>query len=125
MGSPRLSWRESTLFRCNGQSKKKGDGRPKTMWNPKRPSSRIPVIRPRRRANLDCISSRDDGAPRGTPFVAGPLSLSASSDRGEKRKNFLTHSHMGIYYECMARAATTSDAFNAVAEPRRREILNY
>jgi DNA-binding transcriptional ArsR family regulator len=26
---------------------------------------------------------------------------------------------------CMARAATTSDAFNAVAEPRRREILNY
>ncbi len=25
----------------------------------------------------------------------------------------------------MARATTTSDAFNAVAEPRRREILNY
>ena len=25
----------------------------------------------------------------------------------------------------MARAATTSDAFNAVAEPKRREILNY
>jgi DNA-binding transcriptional ArsR family regulator len=25
----------------------------------------------------------------------------------------------------MARAATTSDAFNAVAEPLRREILNY
>jgi DNA-binding transcriptional ArsR family regulator len=25
----------------------------------------------------------------------------------------------------MARAATTSDAFNAVAEPRRRDILNY
>ncbi len=25
----------------------------------------------------------------------------------------------------MARAATTSDAFNAVAEPQRREILNY
>jgi DNA-binding transcriptional ArsR family regulator len=25
----------------------------------------------------------------------------------------------------MVRAATTSDAFNAVAEPRRREILNY
>lgn len=25
----------------------------------------------------------------------------------------------------MARAATTSDAFNAVAEARRREILNY
>ena len=27
--------------------------------------------------------------------------------------------------ESMARAATTSDAFNAVAEPRRREILIY
>jgi DNA-binding transcriptional ArsR family regulator len=26
---------------------------------------------------------------------------------------------------CMARAATTSDAFNAVAEPRRREILSF
>lgn len=25
----------------------------------------------------------------------------------------------------MARASTTSDSFNAVAEPRRREILNY
>ncbi len=37
----------------------------------------------------------------------------------------LTHSHMGMYYGFMARAATTSDAFNAVAEPCRREILNY
>src|SRR5256884_9464939 len=27
--------------------------------------------------------------------------------------------------ELMERAATTSDSFNAVAEPRRREILNY
>jgi len=25
----------------------------------------------------------------------------------------------------MPRAATTSDAFNAVAEPRRRQILSY
>src|SRR6202050_2699082 len=32
---------------------------------------------------------------------------------------------MGIYSSLMPRAATTSDAFNAVAEPRRREILNY
>jgi DNA-binding transcriptional ArsR family regulator len=30
-----------------------------------------------------------------------------------------------MYGGVMARAATTSDAFNAVAEPRRREILNY
>jgi DNA-binding transcriptional ArsR family regulator len=30
-----------------------------------------------------------------------------------------------MYYRLMARAATTTDAFNAVAEPRRRDILNY
>lgn len=32
---------------------------------------------------------------------------------------------MGMYCRSVARAATTSDAFNAVAEPRRRAILNY
>src|SRR6201988_70030 len=37
----------------------------------------------------------------------------------------LTHSHIGIYVISVPRAATTSDAFNAVAEPRRRDILNY
>jgi DNA-binding transcriptional ArsR family regulator len=37
----------------------------------------------------------------------------------------LTYSYIGMYCARMARAATTSDAFNAVAEPRRREILNY
>jgi DNA-binding transcriptional ArsR family regulator len=30
-----------------------------------------------------------------------------------------------MYGFVMARASTTSDAFNAVAEPRRREILTY
>jgi DNA-binding transcriptional ArsR family regulator len=30
---------------------------------------------------------------------------------------------MGIYLSGMARAATTSDAFNAIAEPQRRAIL--
>ena len=30
-----------------------------------------------------------------------------------------------MYCLFMARAATTSDTFNAVAEPRRREILTY
>jgi DNA-binding transcriptional ArsR family regulator len=30
-----------------------------------------------------------------------------------------------MYYSPMPRAATTSDAFNAVAEPRRRDILNF
>jgi DNA-binding transcriptional ArsR family regulator len=37
----------------------------------------------------------------------------------------LTHADIGMYYSSMARAATTSDAFNAVAEPRRRDILSY
>ena len=37
----------------------------------------------------------------------------------------LTYSHIRMYCLIMARAATTSDAFNAVAEPRRREILTY
>jgi len=32
---------------------------------------------------------------------------------------------MGMYYRIVPRAATTSDAFNAVAEPNRRAILNY
>lgn len=32
---------------------------------------------------------------------------------------------MGMHYFFMPRAATNSDAFNAVAEPRRREILNF
>src|SRR3954466_11883903 len=36
----------------------------------------------------------------------------------------LTYSHMDILFRRMARAATTSDAFNAVAEPRRRQILD-
>src|SRR3954470_21672406 len=31
---------------------------------------------------------------------------------------------MGMYCSPMARAATTTDAFNAVAEPRRRQILD-
>ena len=37
----------------------------------------------------------------------------------------MTYSHIGMYCFVMARASTTSDAFNAVAEPRRREILTY
>ena len=34
----------------------------------------------------------------------------------------MTYSHMGIYLG-MARSPTTADAFTAIAEPRRREIL--
>jgi DNA-binding transcriptional ArsR family regulator len=45
-------------------------------------------------------------------------------DVAPKRKR-LTYSYIGMYCLRMARAATTSDAFNAVAEPHRREILSY
>jgi DNA-binding transcriptional ArsR family regulator len=36
----------------------------------------------------------------------------------------LTYNDIGIYDARVARAATTADAFNAVAEPRRRAILD-
>jgi len=37
----------------------------------------------------------------------------------------LLYSYMGMYCGGVARAATTSDAYNAVAEPRRRDILSF
>lgn len=36
----------------------------------------------------------------------------------------MIHNYIVMYNLLMARAATTTDAFNAVAEPRRREILD-
>lgn len=42
-----------------------------------------------------------------------------------REKLRLTYSHIGMYCLAMARASTTSDAFNAVAEPRRRDILTF
>src|SRR5438132_11143452 len=53
---------------------------------------------------------------------SGPESTCIRRDAG---KRVLKYSYMGMYCISMARAATTSDAFNAVAEPRRREILNF
>jgi DNA-binding transcriptional ArsR family regulator len=46
-------------------------------------------------------------------------------DESDLEKGRLTYADMGMYTAFMPRATTTSDAFNAVAEPRRREILNY
>ena len=43
--------------------------------------------------------------------------------RASSTKFALTYSYMGMYPIFVPRASTTSDAFNAVAEPRRREIL--
>ena len=50
--------------------------------------------------------------------LAGEL---RTQDRQKELDIFL----YGYILRVMARAATTSDAFNAVAEPRRRGILNY
>ena len=36
----------------------------------------------------------------------------------------MTYAYISIYLGTVARAATTADAFNAVAEPRRRQILD-
>ena len=36
----------------------------------------------------------------------------------------MIYNHIVMYHPSMARAATTTDAFNAVAEPRRRQILD-
>jgi DNA-binding transcriptional ArsR family regulator len=53
------------------------------------------------------------------------LHLEAHRDpTGRGGINGLTYADMGIYVGPMARAATTSDPFNAIAEPRRREILD-
>ena len=52
-------------------------------------------------------------------------SATAESPAPRLQKNHLTYSYMGMYHLPMPRAATTSDSFNAIAEPRRREILNY
>ena len=55
---------------------------------------------------------------RGTP--GRPLSLGLRT-----RKKLLTYSYIGIYGLVMARAATTSDTFNAVAEPRRQRFAVF
>ena len=36
----------------------------------------------------------------------------------------MTYADIGIYVQAVARSSTTSDVFNAVAEPHRREILD-
>src|ERR1700676_1475570 len=67
-----------------------------------------------------------------TRRVAARVRVRCGSDgntprgRSDRSINFcLTYSHMGMYSLPMPRASTTSDAFKAVADPRRRDILNY
>jgi DNA-binding transcriptional ArsR family regulator len=54
------------------------------------------------------------------------MAISSKGDVVQRGKGdpALTYSHIGILL-LMPRAATTSDSFNAVAEPRRRDILNF
>ena len=59
-------------------------------------------------------------------MLIGPFERHAEEkDGGKKGKKTLDIFLYGNIFGDMARAATTSDAFNAVAEPRRRDILNY
>jgi len=60
-----------------------------------------------------------------TQDIASPGRADVAGGWRRRGKKNLTYSYMGMYCLGMARAATTSDSFNAVAEPRRREILNY
>jgi DNA-binding transcriptional ArsR family regulator len=48
-----------------------------------------------------------------------------SAHRERSAEDRLTYSHMRMYKEGVPRASTTSDPFNAVAEPRRRDILEF
>lgn len=62
--------------------------------------------------------------------VAGQQSGSSNPCPNQRQKGHhvsrrFIHSHIGMYNLFVPRAATTSDVFNAVAEPRRREILDY
>jgi len=61
-----------------------------------------------------------------THSLAGPPRSGIGSGPGSVVRDSppLTHSYMGMYRHDMARAATTTDAFNAVAEPRRRQIVD-
>ena len=54
---------------------------------------------------------------------AGPMVPSTLASMRRRLNPCLTYADIGIY-TCMARAATTADTFNAVAEPRRRQILD-
>jgi DNA-binding transcriptional ArsR family regulator len=68
----------------------------------------------------EVVIDKEDKASRWRTF-----SPPVRSPRKKESKTHLTYSYMGMYCFTMARASTTSDAFNAVAEPRRREILSY
>jgi DNA-binding transcriptional ArsR family regulator len=63
------------------------------------------------------------------PLLHDPWRISAPLGRGHGRPTAsaipkgLTHVDIGISWT-MARSATTSDVFNAIAEARRREILD-
>lgn len=68
------------------------------------------------------LRTLDQLRPSGRVLVeTGPGISSLEFAKGEA---LLTYSHMGIHNCLMARASTTTDAFNAIAEPRRREILD-
>lgn len=70
---------------------------------------------------IDATTAAIKRFPESFFLVAGPYRQAVLGPL--KKHSGLTYSHMGMYSSIMPRALTTSDAFNAIAEPRRRAIL--
>lgn len=56
-------------------------------------------------------------------LAENPAAKGSRRCEGHTGPGELTHSDIGISYS-MARAPTTTDVFNAIAEPRRRQIID-
>src|SRR5215203_5271357 len=67
--------------------------------------------------------NKDYGSRPKRALTSGMRSLQSSSDKTRPIPNRLDVFQYGNIMAAMARAATTSDAFNAIAEQQRRDIL--
>jgi len=67
-----------------------------------------------------------EGEAQNQPGISSfAFTILHSAHRERSVEGHLTYSHMRMYKEGVPRASTTSDPFNAVAEPRRRDILEF
>jgi DNA-binding transcriptional ArsR family regulator len=74
---------------------------------------------------LQGLPKPQEGRPRAWHVRRASGTARESEDPQKKAKRSLTYSYIGMYCGAMARAAATLDAFNAVADPRRRDILSF
>jgi DNA-binding transcriptional ArsR family regulator len=70
------------------------------------------------------LRSRGVHLPGSTPSALGESAAAARRDSAAAEKQLDIFQYRNMMPPAMARAATTTDAFNAVAEPRRRQILD-